>query len=268
MPLRLVIVGGGQIGSAIAAGLLDASWCEPAAVCIVESDRARREALFEMYPGCVVTDVVDLALVDEATGGVLAVKPEAAEGAARVLGASGVRRVLSIVAGLSTSRIEAVLPGQAAVVRAMPNTPVLVRKGVSAIAGGSHATAEDLDWAEDVLGALGAVVRLAERHLDVVTGLSGSMPAYLYLVVEALIEAGVLQGLTRETASTLVIGTLEGAGVLLAASGETPESLRAQVTSPGGTTAAGLRALEARAVRSAFLEAVASATERSRQLGR
>ncbi len=268
MPLRLVIVGGGQIGSAIAAGLLDASWCEPAAVCIVEIDRARREALFEMYPGCVVTDVVDLALVDEATGGVLAVKPEAAEGAARVLGASGVRRVLSIVAGLSTSRIEAVLPGQAAVVRAMPNTPVLVRKGVSAIAGGSHATAEDLDWAEDVLGALGAVVRLAERHLDVVTGLSGSMPAYLYLVVEALIEAGVLQGLTRETASTLVIGTLEGAGVLLAASGETPESLRAQVTSPGGTTAAGLRALEARAVRSAFLEAVASATERSRQLGR
>ena len=160
------------------------------------------------------------------------------------------------------------LPGQAAVVRAMPNTPVLVRKGVAAIAGGSHATSEDLDWAEDVLGALGAVVRLAERHLDVVTGLSGSMPAYLYLVVEALIEAGVLQGLTRETASTLVIGTLEGAGALLAASGQTPESLRAQVTSPGGTTAAGLRALEARAVRSAFLEAVASATERSRQLGR
>ena len=215
-----------------------------------------------------MVDTIGLDDVDDATGAVLAVKPEAAEGAARLLGASGVRRVLSVVAGLSTGRVEAVLPGQAAVVRAMPNTPVLVRKGVAAIAGGGHATSQDLDWAEDVLGALGSVVRLAERHLDVVTGLSGSMPAYLYLVVEALIEAGVLQGLSRETASTLVIGTLEGAGALLAASGQTPESLRAQVTSPGGTTAAGLRALEARAVRSAFLEAVASATERSRQLGR
>ena len=94
------------------------------------------------------------------------------------------------------------------------------------------------------------------------------MPAYLYLVVEALIEAGVLQGLTREIATTLVVGTLEGAGALLASTGQSPESLRAQVTSPGGTTAAGLRALEARAVRSAFIEAVASATERSHQLGR
>jgi pyrroline-5-carboxylate reductase len=268
MAFRLVIVGGGQIGSAIASGLTDASWCKPAELCIVEIDQGRRASLQGLHPGCAVADQIGLEDVDDATGGVLAVKPEAAEGAARLLGAAGVRRVLSIVAGLSTSRIEAVLPGQAAVVRAMPNTPVLVRKGVAAIAGGSHATSEDLDWAEDVLGALGAVVRLAERHLDVVTGLSGSMPAYLYLVVEALVEAGVLQGLTREVASTLVIGTLEGAGALLAATGETPESLRAQVTSPGGTTAAGLRALEARAVRSAFIEAVASATERSRQLGR
>jgi len=268
MAHRLVIVGGGQIGSAIASGLTDASWCAPAELCIVEIDRARRDALVALHPGCVVTDTIGLDEVDDATGAVLAVKPEAAEGAARLLGAAGVRRVLSIVAGLSTTRIEAVLPGQAAVVRAMPNTPVLVRKGVAAIAGGSHAASSDLDWAEDVLGALGAVVRLPERQLDVVTGLSGSMPAYLYLVVEALVEAGVLQGLSRETSSTLVIGTLEGAGALLAASGQTPESLRAQVTSPGGTTAAGLRALEARAVRSAFLEAVASATERSRQLGR
>lgn len=268
MAYRLVIVGGGQIGSAIASGLTDAGWCEPEEICIVEIDRDRRDELVELHPGCAVVDTIGLDDVDDATGAVLAVKPEAAEGAARLLGASGVRRVLSVVAGLSTGRVEAVLPGQAAVVRAMPNTPVLVRKGVAAIAGGGHATSQDLDWAEDVLGALGSVVRLAERHLDVVTGLSGSMPAYLYLVVEALIEAGVLQGLSRETASTLVIGTLEGAGALLAASGQTPESLRAQVTSPGGTTAAGLRALEARAVRSAFLEAVASATERSRQLGR
>jgi len=266
--LRLVIVGGGQIGGAIASGLLDASWCTPAELGIVEIDRGRRTALEERHPGVSVTDALGLDQVDDTTGAVLSVKPEVAEGAARLLGAAGVRRVLSIVAGLSAGRIESVLPGEAAVVRAMPNTPVLVRKGVAAIAGGSHATAADLDWAEGVLGALGAVVRLPERHLDVVTGLSGSMPAYLYLVVEALIEAGVNQGLTREAATVLVVGTLEGAGALLAATGESPESLRAQVTSPGGTTAAGLRTLEARAVRSAFIEAVASATERSRQLGR
>jgi len=268
MPLRLVIVGGGQIGGAIAAGLLEASWCDPDQLGIVEVDPARRVVLAELHPDVIVEDALGLDRVDEATGGVLAVKPEAAEGAARLLGAAGVRRVLSIVAGLSTQRIEAVLPGQAAVVRAMPNTPVLVRKGVSAISGGSHVTSGDLDWAEGVLGALGAVVRLPERQLDVVTGLSGSMPAYLYLVVEALIEAGVLQGLTREIATTLVVGTLEGAGALLAAGSDSPEVLRAQVTSPGGTTASGLRALEARAVRSAFIEAVVSATERSRQLGK
>jgi pyrroline-5-carboxylate reductase len=268
MPMRLVVVGGGRIGAAIAAGLLEASWCEPEQLAIVEIDHARRATLGELHPRVVVTDTLEQDQVDDATGAVLAVKPDAAEGAARLLGAAGVRRVLSIVAGLSTQRIEAVLPGQAAVVRAMPNTPVLVRKGVSAIAGGSHVNSGDLDWAESVLGALGAVVRLPERQLDIVTGLSGSMPAYLYLVVEALIEAGVLQGLTRETATTLVVGTLEGSGALLAATGDTPESLRAQVTSPGGTTAAGLRALESRAVRSAFIEAVANATERSRQLGR
>jgi pyrroline-5-carboxylate reductase len=129
-------------------------------------------------------------------------------------------------------------------------------------------TKDDLDWASKVLGSLGVVVRLAERHLDAVTGLSGSMPAYLFLVVEALIEAGVHQGLTREVSRELVVATFEGSGALLAGTGETPEELRSQVTSPGGTTAAGLRMLEGRAVRAAFLEAVAAATERSRQLGR
>jgi pyrroline-5-carboxylate reductase len=175
---------------------------------------------------------------------------------------------LSVVAGLSTARIEAVFPAPVAVIRAMPNTPVLVRRGVSAIAGGSHVTKADLDWAESILGAVGTVVRVSERNIDAVTGLSGSMPAYLYLVVEALIDAGVHQGLSREVSRQLVVGTFEGSAALLAATGESPEELRAQVTSPGGTTAAGLRMLEGRAVRAAFLEAVAAATERSRQLGR
>jgi pyrroline-5-carboxylate reductase len=150
----------------------------------------------------------------------------------------------------------------------MPNTPVLIRQGVSAIAGGSQVTAADLDWAESILGAVGSVVRVSERSIDAVTGLSGSGPAYFYLVVEAMIEAGVHQGLSREVSRQLVVGTFQGSAALLVESGESPEELRAQVTSPGGTTAAGLRMLESRAVRAAFLEAVAAAAERSRQLGR
>jgi pyrroline-5-carboxylate reductase len=150
----------------------------------------------------------------------------------------------------------------------MPNTPVVIGQGVTAMAGGAHVTSDDLDWAESILGAVGTVVRVTERNIDAVTGLSGPMPAYLYLIVEALIEAGVHQGLSRDVSRTLVVDSFAGAGALLKQSGEAPEVLRAQVTSPGGTTAAGLRVLEQHAVRAAFLDAVAAAAERSRQLGR
>jgi pyrroline-5-carboxylate reductase len=176
--------------------------------------------------------------------------------------------VLSVVAGIPALRLEAALAEGTAVVRAMPNTPALVGRGATAIAGGSHVTADDLDWAEGVLSAVGIVVRLPERHLDAVTGLSGSGPAYIFLVAEAMIEAGVLVGLPRDVSRSLTVQTLLGSAELLAGSGDEPEVLRAAVTSPGGTTAAGLRALESRAVRAAVLEAVVAATERSRQLGR
>jgi pyrroline-5-carboxylate reductase len=172
-----------------------------------------------------------------------------------------------VVAGVSTERLEAVLPDEVVVVRAMPNAAVLARAGASAMAGGVRARVADLDWAEGILSAVGTVVRLPERLLHAVTGLSGSGPAYVFLVAEALIEAGVAAGLDRQTSRALVTATLTGSAALLAETGRAPEELRAEVTSPGGTTAAGLRALEARAVRSAFLEAVAAATERSRQLG-
>jgi pyrroline-5-carboxylate reductase len=142
-----------------------------------------------------------------------------------------------------------------------------VGAGAAAIAAGATAGEPDLDWAQGILGAVGVVQRVPESALDAVTGLSGSGPAYIFLVVEALIEAGVLNGLPRSTASVLVIQTLIGSARLLAESGDTPEGLRAGVTSPGGTTAAGLRILENHAVRSAFLEAVTAATERSRELG-
>jgi pyrroline-5-carboxylate reductase len=154
------------------------------------------------------------------------------------------------------------------VVRAMPNTPALVGAGAAAIAGGTHASDDDLAWAESILGAVGEVVRVPESLLDAVTGLSGSGPAYVFLIAEALIDAGVLAGLPRDVSSRLAIQTLLGSARLLAETGETPDVLRAGVTSPGGTTAAGLRQLEAAGVRSAILEAVAAATARSRELGR
>jgi pyrroline-5-carboxylate reductase len=201
-------------------------------------------------------------------GAVLAVKPEVSESACRAIGAAGVTRVLSIVAGMAVDRLEAALPDAAVVVRAMPNTPALVGAGVTVMAGGGRATAADLDWAESVLAAVGVVVRLPERHIDSATGVSGCGPAYLCLVAEAMIEAGVTVGLTRDVSSTLVAETLLGTARLLVETGETPEALRAAVTSPGGATAAGLRTLEQRGVRSAFIEAVVAASERSRNLGR
>jgi pyrroline-5-carboxylate reductase len=268
MGYQVIIVGGGRMGSALAEGLVRAGWCDPARMLIVETAREARDELAQRMPSVAAVASLELDHVDATTGAVLCVKPDQADGAARLLASVGVTRVLSVVAGLSCARLEAAFPQPVAVVRSMPNTPVLVGKGASALAGGSHVTAADLDWAESILGAVGVVVRVTERHLDAVTGLSGSMPAYLYLVVEALVEAGVHQGLTREVSRRLVYATFEGSAALLTASGESPESLRAQVTSPGGTTAAGLRVLENRAVRGAVLDAVAAAAERSRNLSR
>ena len=256
------------MGEALVTGLVRRGPWAPADLAVVDPDPVRRDALASAHEGLAVADAPSPELAGPADGAVLAVKPEVAEPACRQLGEAGVTRVLSVVAGVPTARLEAVLPASAVVVRAMPNIPALVGAGVTAIAGGSRATSADLDWAESVLAAVGTVVRLPERHLDAVTGLSGSGPAYLFVVAEALIEAGVLAGLSREVSRTLVVETLRGAGQLLAETGETPEALRAAVTSPGGNTAAGLRALEARAVRSAFLEAVLTATERSRTLSR
>jgi pyrroline-5-carboxylate reductase len=268
MAYRLVVIGAGKMGSALIRGLLDAKWCESSDLLVVASSNDRVATLQDRFPGVAVAVSLELDMVDSSTGAILAVKPDHAEVVARSAAAAGVTRLLSVVAGMPCARLEAVFPQPAAVIRSMPNTPVLVGKGVSAIAGGSHVTKADLEWAESILGAVGTVVRVTERNMDAVSGLSGAMPAYLYLVIEALIEAGVHQGLSRDVATKLVVGTFEGSGALLAATGSSPEELRYQVTSPGGVTAAGLRMLESRSVRASFLEAVASAAERSRQLGR
>ncbi len=263
MAPKLVVMGGGKMGTALATGLVRSGWADAGELVVVDPDAGVRARLSAEIAGIGVAD-----LPVAAEGALLAVKPEAAEGACRLLGAAGIGRVLSVVAGVATPRLEAALPTGAVVVRSMPNTPSLIGAGVAAMAGGEAATSADLDWAEGILAAVGTVVRLPERQLDAVTGLSGSGPAYLFVVAEALIEAGVVAGLPRDVSRTLVVATLLGSAKLLAESGDEPSALRAAVTSPGGTTAAGVRMLELKAVRSAFIEAVATATERSRQLGR
>ena len=251
------------MGSALLSGLLAGGWAQVSDLAVSDPDPATRARLAEEHPGLTVVD----APVD-ADAALLAVKPDVAEPVCLTLGAVGIDRVLSVVAGMASARLEAVLPPGAVVVRAMPNTPALIGAGVAGMSGGSAATSSDLDWAEGILSTVGTVVRLPERHLDAVTGLSGSGPAYVFLVAEALIEAGVLAGLPRAASRELAVGTLVGSARMLAETGDDPATLRAAVTSPGGTTAAGLRMLELKAVRSAFIEAVAAAVERSRQLGR
>ena len=176
-------------------------------------------------------------------------------------------RVLSIAAGVTIGAIESALPSGTPVVRVMPNTPALVGVGAAALAGGTTASADDVQWASDILGAVGEVVVVTEAQLDAVTGLSGSGPAYVFLVAEALIDAGVSAGLPADVARTLATQTLLGAATLLAQGDDSAAEQRAAVTTPAGTTAAGLRVLEQRAVRAAFIDAVHAATDRSRQLG-
>ena len=247
------------MGEALIGGLLASGWAAPGELAVVEALAPRRAELVDRYPGLTVSaDPVD------AEGTVVAVKPGDVPGVCATVTSP---RVLSIAAGVTIATLEASLEGKPAVVRAMPNTAALIGAGAAAIAGGAHAGADDLDWAEAVLGSVGIVVRVPEKLLDAVTGLSGSGPAYVFLVAEALIEAGVAAGLPRPVRETLTIQTMLGSARLLAESGERPEALRAAVTSPGGTTAAGLAALESRAVRAAFMEAVPAATERSKALG-
>jgi len=260
--IRLQIIGGGRMGEALLGGLLDARWAEPAEIAVVERVADRRNDLTALFPGVVVTE-----WLVEAEGAVIAVKPNDVVDTCRSLAATGTKRVLSIAAGITTETLQAALGSGIAVVRAMPNTPAVVRAGASAIAPGSLASAADMDWASSLLEAVGVVVRVNEDKLDAVTGLSGSGPAYVFLMAETLIEAGVLVGLSREVAEVLAVQTLLGSAKLLESSDEHAAALRAQVTSPGGTTAAGVRALESGGFRSAVLDAVSAATERAHELG-
>jgi len=264
-----MLLGGGKMGEALAGGLIASGWAPAESITVVEPYESRRKDLASRYPALRLAENVRAALDEHGRpdGAVIAVKPADVQTACRDLVPAGVARVLSIAAGVTTSSLEAWLGAGPAVVRAMPNTPALVGAGASAIAGGASAGPDDLTWASGILQAVGTVVTVNESALDAVTGLSGSGPAYVFLVAEALIDAGVLVGLTRPVARQLAIQTLLGSARLLDETGDEPSTLRAAVTSPGGTTAAGLRALESAGVRSAILDAVAAATQRARELG-
>jgi pyrroline-5-carboxylate reductase len=261
MGVELLIVGGGRMGEALLGGLL-AAGRDAASLGVVEVAAGRREALEAAYPGVVAT-----AEAVACEGALLAVKPGVVATAAAAVSAVGAKRILSVAAGITAAAIESAAGDGVRVVRAMPNTPALIGAGASAISAGTGATDDDLSWAEEILGAVGIVVRVPESSLDAVTGLSGSGPAYVFLVAEALAEGGVLAGLPRDVAETLAFQTLLGAARLVVEEGSPPSALRAAVTSPGGTTAAGLRELERGGVRSSFLEAVMAASTRARELG-
>jgi pyrroline-5-carboxylate reductase len=263
MGIRLAIFGGGNMGTALLGGLVSAGWADPSELAVVELSEPRRKELAAAFPGVTIA----AGLTRPADAAVVAVKPAEVATVCRAIAAARCERVLSVAAGVTTLAIEAALGTKAAVVRAMPNTPALVGAGAAAIAAGSRAKDADLDWAAGILSAVGTVVRVPEKYLDAVTGLSGSGPAYVFLMAEALIEAGVVAGLARETSRDLTVQLMVGSAKMLAESGQLPESLRAAVTSPGGTTAAGLRSLEANGFRSTIIEAVQAAAQRSRELG-
>lgn len=258
---EVVLIGGGNMGGALAAGWLRSGRLAASALAVVELDPQRRSELTSQLTGVSV-----LADVPRCSGAVIAVKPPDVHDAVTAAVDAGATRVLSIAAGVRLATLDAAAGEGVAVVRAMPNTPALVGAGVAAIAGGVATGDDDLAWAGSLLEAVGTVEPVPESYLDAFTGLAGSGPAYVFLVAEALVDAAVREGLPRDLAERVVTQLLVGSAALLAERGDAVR-LRAQVTSPGGTTAAGVHELEERGLRTALAAAVRAATQRSRELG-
>jgi pyrroline-5-carboxylate reductase len=263
---RLAIVGAGMMGEALARGLFASGWSHDD---LVLAD-IRTDRLDEIGGALGVATSGDSAAASaQASGVLLAVKPQDAGAALdQIASAVGSAGLVSIVAGMTTRAIEEHLGHGSSVVRAMPNTPARVGKGVTALSTGSHATKATRDLAEAVFSSVGPVVWLEEEMLDAVTALSGSGPAYVFYLAEAMVDAAIDLGVPKDVAETLAFATIEGAGVMLNTLGEHPATLRQQVTSPGGTTAAAVEVLESRKAREIVSEAVRAATARSRELGR
>jgi pyrroline-5-carboxylate reductase len=261
---QTAVIGAGVMGETLLSGLVRAGR-RVDQLLVGEKREARAAELEERYGVAVVSNIEAAAKADTVA---LVVKPQDMADVLREI--APVLRpgqlLVSLAAGITTEFIESHVPEGVAVVRVMPNTPALVDQGMSAISPGSHCDDDHLAEAEQLMASVGKVVLVPEKQQDAVTAISGSGPAYIFFVVESMIEAGVHLGLPRTTATELTIQTLVGSAAMLAETGEHPTVLREQVTSPGGTTAAALRELEIHKVRAAFLAALEAARDRSREL--
>lgn len=264
---QLGVIGGGNMAEAILRGILGSNILSHNAIVVSDPVFDRRQHLTGKLG---ITCVVD-NLVPAAQGRVLlAVKPqviaEVLEGIAPAVRDESM--VVSIAAGITTAFIDSRLSARGRIVRVMPNTPMLVGAGVSAVAAGPRATQEDLRWVQKIFAASGKAVLVKEQTMDAVTAVSGSGPAYFFYLIEAMIAAGVAEGLDAEVAAMLATETCAGAARLLSETHEPPEGLRARVTSPGGTTQRAIETLEAAGVKQKLIEAVRAAAARSRELGK
>ncbi len=261
-------IGSGNMGEALIKGLLAVGLVPPESIYATDVRLERLKQLDRQYGIRVLADNRDL--VREADVMILAVKPQIIDAVLKeIAGALTARKlVISIAAGVPTRRIREHLPKGARLVRVMPNTPALVLEGATAIAKADGLQPGDLETVQEIFGAVGKVVVVDEELMDAVTALSGSGPAYVALVVESLADGGVNMGLDRATAMTLAVQTVLGAAKLLLETGTHPGQLKDMVSSPGGTSIAGIAALEEGGVRRTFIRAVERATERSRELGR
>ncbi|GAA5481769.1 pyrroline-5-carboxylate reductase [Haloferula sargassicola] len=265
--MKLGVIGCGKMGTALVGGAVRAGAVTAEALTGFDPHPAAREAFAEATGGRVVKSIEDLAGCDTM---LLCTKPQHAAEALGALKSSAAPEglLVSIAAGLTLDWLAAHAPDGWRLVRCMPNTPALVGEGAAGFACSANATPADCEAAQSLLGAVGSAHALPEKLLDAVTGLSGSGPAFVFLMIEALADGGVRAGLPRDVALELAARTLRGAATMVLETGLHPGQLKDQVTSPGGTTIAGLAALEAGGLRSALIEAVTAASRRSQELGR
>ena len=264
MSVKLGVIGGGIMGSAIVSRLISQGIYQPTEILISEPTLGQRELLQQQY-GVGVTGDNNLATISPVI--VLAIKPQIfGKVVSELSQPSPTNLIISILAGVSISQLEHAFPDRA-VIRAMPNTPATVGMGMTAISAGNHVSAAQLELATQLFQAVGAVVTVPESLMDAVTGLSGSGPAFVAIAIEALADGGVAAGLPRQIADQLALQTVLGTAQLLNESKLHPAQLKDRVTSPGGTTIAGVKTLEQAGFRSALIEAVIAAASRSQELG-
>lgn len=264
---KLAVIGAGAIGTALAKGVIAAGLFDPGDVTMSDVNRDTLELRTRQLGVNTTTD--NAQAVRDADVILLAVKPNITPMAlSQICGAlKGGQLVVSIAAGVKLHVIESRLPEGTAVIRAMPNTPSMVGAGATAFCRGKYVTDEHVAMGSKLFDSVGLSLEVQEKMLDAVTGLSGSGPAYVYIMIEALSDAGVRVGLTRDVATALSAQTVMGAARMVLESGEHPGELKDRVTSPGGTAIAGIDALERCGFRSSVIEAVKAATRRSEELG-